>query len=530
MGAKSAATLFAEALGMNINKHIHTTIIFLAIFFISSFSHADVSVDIPLEHPIYNNIDRLSNLGIFPDDIVSIRPITIDRLQEMIESIDTRKPVNRQIEKDLEAIRVHLERENKKNSLQFNFQQGGMYSNARETPLLETDATTNPLLNMKGQSRFKKQGYQAWFQPRAYFSWEDWAAFDFEPFIGMTQDLATDNPQKNIYLRRAQLKLGFRNLEFSVGRSSVQWAQGFSGGLLFGGSQHPMDMIQLRSSSPTRLPWILKYLGPTQFSIFISKLDENQAFPGSVVIGERLAIKPHPTLELGFTQSIQFMGQGAPNLSAVDILSEVIGKRLQDINSVNLSNRNFVIDGSIRIAPLRNTKIYSEFFWEDCCEFIFTRDISKLIGISYPGLWGNRASLGFEYVQTTEIYNRHIPYTSGFINRGTSLGNQVGPDAEGYFLKYHHSLPDDIELDLINAFEIRGRNELSQRSLDIRTVVPAFETSERRIRHNLKLQKNWSSKYWASLAGGFEHIWNDLYIQGADRNQFMVQLESGFSF
>lgn len=529
MGAKSAATLLAETLGMNINKHINVTIVFLAIFFISSLSHADVSVDIPLEHPIYNNIDRLSSLGVFASDVRSIRPITIDNLQRMMNEVSVQNPKPR-IQKDLDAVQSFLTRENRKNELQFNFSQGGMYSNARPTPLLETAATSNPLLNFKEQSRFKDQGYQAWFQPRTYFNWSDWTAFDFEPFIGLKQNPITDDAERNIYLRRATLKVGINDFEISAGRTSVQWAQGFSGGLLFGGSQHPMDMIQLRNSSPIVPPGIFKYLGPTQFSIFVSKMDESQAFPGSIVIGERLVIKPHSIIELGFTQSIQFMGRGAPDLSAIDILSEVIGKRLQDINSVNLSNRNFVLDGSLRIPVLGNTKIYSEFFWEDCCEYIVTRDVSKLMGINYPGLWNSNASLGFEYVQTTEIYNRHIPYVSGFINRGTSLGNQVGPDAEGFFLKYHHALPDNLELDMIHGYEVRGREQLSQRSIDIRTVIPGFQNSEYRIRHSLKLQKNWASKYWANFAAGYEHIWNDLYIQGASRDQFMVHLETGFSF
>lgn len=532
IGAKSAATLLAEAFGMNIKQLSMITIIFLVMILITSIGHADISVDIPLEHPIYNNIDRLSNLGVFSDDILSIRPVTIDRLQQMVSAVDSSKISNHQMKQDLAAIATYLSREYKKNTLQYHFQQGAMYSNARETPVLETDATTNPLLNLKEQSRFKKEGYQAWLQPRVYFNWENWAAFDFEPFIGMTQNLVNDDPERNIYLRRTHLKIGINDLELSFGRSSLQWGHGFSGGMLFGGAQHPMDMIQLRNSSPYRLPSFLKYFGPTQFSVFVSKMDETQAFPGSIVIGERMVIKPHSTLDLGFTQSIQFMGQGAPNLSTIDVLSEVIGKRLQDINSVNLSNRNFVLDGSLRISPLGNTKIYTELFWEDCCEFIFTRDLSKLVGISYPELWNSRASLGFEYVQTTEIYNRHKPYISGFINRGTTLGNQVGPDAQGYFLKYHHSLPNHFELDLIHGYEIRGRSERAQGQLpiDIRTVEPAFESPERRTRHSLKLQKNWNSKYWATLAGGYEYIWDQGYILGARRHQYMTQLETGFSF
>jgi hypothetical protein len=503
---------------------------FLWIFLTCSISFADVSVDIPPEHPIYNNIERLSSLGAFPTDFTSLRPMTVDRLQQLADQVDVSKIKNQQINSDLEQVRNYLKHENKRDSLQFNAQQGALYSNSKATPLLETDAVANPLLNQKDQSRFMQDGYQLWIQPRMYFNWDGWAAFDIEPFVGMTENPTSNDPDRNIYLRKSALKLGVRNLELLIGRSPIQWGQGFSGSLLFGGGQHPLDMIQLRNVTPVQLPSLLKIFGMAQFSGFMAKLDRNQFRPESIVIGERLAIKPHSILELAFTQSIQFMGDGAPNLSATDILSEVIGKRLQDINSVNLSNRNIAIDGSLRIPVLNQTKVYAEVFWEDCCKHPFTRDISKLFGISYPSLWQGAGVLAFEYVQTTEIYNRHRPYISGFINRGTSMGHQLGPDAEGYYAKYHHSISPSLELDLFNGYEIRGRNELNQRSTDIRIVVPTFGSPERRIRHTLKLQKNWQSKYWATLSTGYERIWNFQYVTATDRNQCMANIETGFSF
>lgn len=530
MGAQSANALLACPLGRKMKKLKISAVVFLCVFFKIGFSFAGVSVDIPLEHPIYNNIDRLTSLGIFSDDFYTFRPITIDRLTNMLEQIDESKIHNKQILSDLKQIREHVAKENKKNKLQLNAQQGTLFSTARPTPLLETGAVTNPLLNQKDQARFMSEGYQVWMMPRVYFGWDGWASFDIEPFIGATENQVDGSLDQNIYLRKATLKLGVQNLELLVGRTPIQWGHGFSGGLLFSGGQHPMDMIQLRNVAPIQLPSILKIFGQAQFSAFVAKLDRKQIFPESVVIGERLAIKPHPILELAFSQSIQFMGDGAPDLSAVDILSEVIGKRLHDIYSVNLSNRNISIDGSIRLPFMKQTKFYAELFWEDCCKYPFSRDLTKLFGISNPSLFNNRGTLAFEYVQTKEIYNRHIPYLSGFINRGVSMGHQLGPDAEGYYGRYHHAFPREVELDLQGGYEIRGRNELSQRSRDIRLVVPTFGSPERRIRQLLKIQKNWQSDYWLTLSTGFERIWNFQYVTGIDRNQYLVNIETGFSF
>jgi hypothetical protein len=515
---------------MNISKQkISVAVFYWVVFFISSNSFADVTVDVPLENPIYNSIERLSSLGIFASDIQSIRPVTIDRLQSLIDAVDETKLRNETVMRDVQTIKMYLVKEAQKNKPQFNAQFGALSTNARPTPILEINAMTNPLINTKDQAKLMPGGDQLWLQPRFYFNWENWAAFDIEPWIGMREDVSSGDMASNIYLRKTALKFGSESLEFSAGRMPIQWGHGFSGSLLFGGAQHPLDMIQLRNTTPAQLPSFLKVFGEAQFSIFLTQLDEDQVFPGSFVIGERLAIKPHPILELAFSQSIQLGGEGAPPLSFWDVMSELFGIRLQDINSVNLSNRNMTIDGSLKIPPLNYTKIYSELFWEDCCKYPFTRDLNKLFGISYPQLWNSRGLIAFEYVQTTEIYNRHGRYTSGFENRGVAMGHPLGPDAEGFYLRYHHVIAPTIEFDLVNAYEIRGRNQLDQKSEDIRNVYPGFENSEQRMRYAIKFQRSWRSS-WSSIGFGYERLWNYQYISDQDRNQFSLSAETGFSF
>lgn len=530
-GPASAPTLPAKLFGAHNPMHKMIVIIFLFISFISSFAFADVSTDIPLENPIYKNIERLSNIGVFRDDIQSIRPITLDRLERMVDEVRAQDIRNETIEHDLQVLRHFLDLEYKKNTLLGGFEITFLKSNARPTENLQTDSYSNPLLNTKDQGKFQWQSDALWIQPRLSFNWDGWAAFDLQPSFGVEENGTSQISEGTAHMEVAQLKLGHNDLEISAGRMPIQWGQGISGGLTFGGSQKSLNMIQIRNSNPMVPPSFLKFLGPTQFSGFVAQLDDNQVYGKSLVIGERGVIKPLPILEMGFTQSIQLAGDGAPNLSFVDVVSEVAGRRLQDIFSVNLTNRNFSADLSIQIPQLHYMTIYTEVFFEDCCKTLFTRDASKLIGLKFPDLWKSTGALSMEYVLTTEIYNRHGRYTSGFVNRGYPMGHLLGPDAQGYYLRYHHVLNSTLELDWVNAYEMRARNELDLDSEDIRnTIMPTFQKPEERIRSTVKFEKKWSGNCWTAVVTGYQKIWNSQFQQDENKNNYLVRIDHGFSF
>lgn len=528
IGARSAVAAW-EVDVMNMSM-IKKTIITFFILIFPKLLFAAVSNDIPLESPIYNNINRLSNNGYIRDDIQSIRPMTVDRLQEISDQLPESSDLPNVIQRDIQTIRTFLLQQNRQNEIQTGTQFTALHTNAEPSPMLQTDALINPLLNRQDEGRFQSQSTAFRLQPRLAFNWEGWAAFEIQPSLALENSSIPGVDEDRIFLQTAQLKLGHNDLEFSIGRSRIQWGRGILGGLIFGGSQTPLDMIQLRNSSPIVLPSFLKYFGPTQFALFVAKLDENQVFPGSLIIGERAVIQPHRILELGFTQSIQLAGEGAPSLSFVDVVSEVIGKRLEDINSINLTNRNFSADGSIRLPFLSNTKIYAELFFEDCCEFPLTRDTSKLVGMMFPDLFKSSGTLSLEFVHTTEIYNRHGRYTSGFINRGSTLGHPLGPDAEAFYLQYQQALPQQMEVNLLGAYEIRANQQLQWRSTDIRTVVPSFEESEKRYRAMIKIQKTWKGSCWTSFQTGYERILNFAYIDDQTKNNYLLRIDHNFSF
>lgn len=68
----------------------------------------------------------------------------------------------------------------------------------------------------------------------------------------------------------AAVNLG--NWQMVVGKQSLSWGPGLGGSLLWSDNAEPVDMVRLVNSEPSRLPSLLKYLGPVTIDQFIGQL------------------------------------------------------------------------------------------------------------------------------------------------------------------------------------------------------------------------------------------------------------------
>jgi len=508
-------------------------ILILVLFIFPVFGQ--VSNDIPLNDPIYAKIDRLSSRGYFQDDIRSIRPLTVWGVRHLLDQAHKKIGDDQRALKDLTDIEKYLSRRGllkeaeKKSFGQLGANGGFFVTNSKANDILEVDVQVNPLLEQK-EGRFQPGGLEGWIEPRVELRWLDWGSFDMEQRLPLRYNLDEEDDEFEPELRQVGLKLGHQKLEFQIGRIPVQWGHGFSGGLIFGGSQTPLDMIQVRNSESVILPSIFKYLGPIQFSFLTSRLDNDRDFPHGYLIGERIVIKPLPILELGYSQSIILGGDGSPEVGILDAIAEVFGRRLRDVNQFNLSNRNFLTDFRLEIPKLRHMAIYSEFFFEDCCSKGW-RDVSNLSGMTWPDLWLSHAgSMSIEVVRTTEITYRNGTFISGFEQRHHLLGHPIGPDALGVYARYGHVLPKEIDMELQMAYEIRGRNEKNQGSGDIRSVLPTFEKPEERLRWTASMTQQIQNNLWLRGTIGYEWTQNYKFVSDNTKHTGLGMVEVGYQF
>lgn len=491
---------------------------------------AAVSPDVPMEHPVQANLERLSSRRLISNDLHAIRPVTEFQLKRLAQ--EARKNLGTEADQDvdLRAVETYLVI---KESGRAELRGGLLGTNAESVPVPEVDASINPLLEHQG-GRWQQGGIAGWIEPRISFQWQGWGAVDVRPFLPMQWSPEGDGKSLRADIYTAALKLGHGGTELQLGRFPIRWGHSKSGSLILGGDQKPLDGLQVRNAEPVELPWIFRYLGPVQFSFLVNRLSAAQDFPHSYMVSERLGIRPTPALELGFAQSIILGGSGSPDLGPSEAISEVLGRRLTNINQVNLSNRMFLLDFLWRISWLHDAALYSELYFEDCCTILngrFARNMANMVGIQIPNLGANGYStLTFEWVRTTEITGRNSTFTSGFADRNHLFGHTIGPDAMAFYLYGDHSLSSELQIQGRIGFERRGRNENDQGGNDIRGVVPTFDKPEDRL--SFFVTPTWIPRHDLFLRGsvGYEWVNHFLFENRETKHQAYGSLETGFLF
>ena len=107
-----------------------------------------------------------------------------------------------------------------------------------------------------------------------------WQAFSFfvQPALIYNQHayLSGDDSDIDLTLHKGYAKLNLFNFEVQAGRDSLWWGPGYHGALLMSNNAHPFDMIKLSNPEPVLLPWILSYLGPVEFNLIFSQLNDDR--------------------------------------------------------------------------------------------------------------------------------------------------------------------------------------------------------------------------------------------------------------
>jgi membrane-associated phospholipid phosphatase len=103
--------------------------------------------------------------------------------------------------------------------------------------------------------------------------------------------------------------------EISVGKQSLWWGPGNGGAMIFSNNAEPLYMLQINRTLPLYIPWISKLLGPLRHDFFFGKLSGHHFPPDPFMYGEKLSFQPTKNLELGFSRTAVFAGQGKTPLT-----------------------------------------------------------------------------------------------------------------------------------------------------------------------------------------------------------------------
>jgi hypothetical protein len=395
-----------------------------------------VSPNVPLGDPLYDYLDHLADQGLAPAYMRGTRPITIDYAARVVHeaaAVARRRgepePASVTAARDLvERLRAH--------------RWGGVDAGGQAAL---AGGVRREIVEPVPSTLGSRVGY---LEPRSGASvsvGDGGAALALDAraacggFAAADVALGLDFPDGGaaLRLRRGSVKVGWAALELQAGRDDLAWGQGRYAPMILSGFAPAFDLVQLRTARPVRLPWVLRYLGQWQATVFAARMEQELPHPRPWLVGMRLALKPVSWLEIGFSHLYAFGGDGAPHLGASRAAEEFFGYR-RNVFGENFANHAWTFDAHLRVS--RWFEAYGEWYLEDCCDRLVGvgragQDSSLVAGLRRARVFGARDDLALEFT-----FASAIAFTSSSVtewNQGHVItGHPLGPSGLGGYALY----------------------------------------------------------------------------------------------
>ncbi len=103
--------------------------------------------------------------------------------------------------------------------------------------------------------------------------------------------------------------------QVSIGKQSLWWGTGESGAMILSDNAEPLYMLRINRVLPLYVPLLSKLLGPIRYDNFFAKLSGHHFPPHPFFYGDKISFQPTENLELGFSRTAVFAGQGKTPLT-----------------------------------------------------------------------------------------------------------------------------------------------------------------------------------------------------------------------
>ncbi|HEY6969710.1 MAG TPA: capsule assembly Wzi family protein [Candidatus Angelobacter sp.] len=103
--------------------------------------------------------------------------------------------------------------------------------------------------------------------------------------------------------------------QISVGKQSLWWGVGQSGAMIMSNNAEPLYMVRINREFPLYIPLLSKLLGPMRYDNFFGKLSGHNFPPNPYFYGDKISFQPTQNLELGFSRTAVFAGEGKTPLT-----------------------------------------------------------------------------------------------------------------------------------------------------------------------------------------------------------------------
>lgn len=461
---------------MNRKYSIRTAIflfLFLCMHIPFSMAHAASATNVSLENDLYRDMEFWAAEGLIESQLSSIKPIARSEAGKQIavamykcSTMETPTATCKKIQNHYAKIfAAEIEEASSPLSISDDFVK------PVENLSVTYEYLDGPFSIYNREARLYGEGYNSMIELQSHARLAGVFSFFLQPLVVFNEheDFHGGDDKTEVRLHKGYAKLTLFNCELEVGRDSLWWGPGYHGALLMSNNAHPLDMIKLSNPEPVLLPWIFSYLGPVQFNLFLSQINDKRYDPEQAnpfLYGLRLGIKPFPMLELGASHLVMFGGPGRRDLSFSEIMETLYSN--QNLNDQTTdSNQEFSVDAALTIPNIKKyiflvdgLKLYVEWGAEDTGLPPDRR--AYLTGFAlYNPFSLDQAVLRAEYTNTSpnsvpEAWYNHLWYPMNYA--GNVFGHHTGSDAEDIFVEWSQDF-DKIFYKLSFDRENRGLRE-----------------------------------------------------------------------
>jgi len=435
-------------------------VLFLSIFF--SFLLAG-NIDIPLDSPIYPQLERLKTLGIIKKSLPTLKPYNTQVVKSLIKSIDNSYPIKKELQKELKRYEI-----SKIDEISLNF----YYSDKENISLpnkegkkLKKELNENIKLNMQ------------YIGPQA--------STVFSPEVMDYKNI------KGFRTNKAYIRFNTENINFTIGRESLWMGQGKEGTLLLSNNAKALDMIRISSIEPFSFhpyfhKWLYKIFGKMDFDFLVARLDKYDKIKredGTIhsgypkLIGIQFTFRPYKNFVLGLYKTSIFGGGGRSE--DLKTISESIIPIGQTENTGTAKEAGDQIAGANLAWYMPNRfqpfKLYGEIAGEDSANNLPSKE-SYIVGVLFSDIFHiSGLQTNYEYLHMNSKchcwYKHHI-YLDGYTNRHFIMGHFNGGEGKRGILrlKYLQGIKRDFTIawdhfsykEDINSFIFGFRNRINE--------------------------------------------------------------------
>jgi hypothetical protein len=508
---------------------------------------AQATVTVPLQDPVYRDLDLLFGSGVIKTMIVGQRPYSRREIARIAVAASTtpQRPLSARNRRILD--RLLLEYAPEVNALRGDttamrrvvlddgrVQLLGTNSRPRAIPDDGTggiEGDVNPLLNGRA-GRVYRAGTDLALDADVSLRAARSVVFRADPRLVTSVDGSGAFAQGS--LEAASLTWLFRNIVVEAGRQQFVWGQGVEGGLLGSTSGRPLDMLRIATDTP----FFLYKIGPTRGTFIIADLGPNQHFPHSNVIAYKLSGNPFVSrFELSASVLSEQGGKGAPGATFLDNLVDVIPALKYTLHSKNrgqFSNKFAGWEYRLRLPELSGLQLYAEHQFDDMdprrWRSTLWEDGGHIFGFSLAQLGAaSTVSTALEFHHTGLRYYKHSPFESGITFNRTLLGDPLGNQADGWYWRTLWDAGGATSVTFDAALERRAGDEYTAtvdgeppHETNFRFVKLVNHPDEFRRRAGVTWMYRPSDRWRATASAAYERALNYAFVDGAARNGFLL--------